>query len=177
MGVPDPNKPTLNDYPFALRAKIIAEEAAEFAEACGLDPNETFENRNDQLASLRKGPHDWVKMIDALCDILYVTYGAATAMGVDLEPMFDAVHAANMRKLGPNGQVAKREDGKILKPADWCGPEEDIRDALDVQLFFGKLDESPRPLGNFIEELEAEVDASILRELQRKLTKDVGEQD
>lgn len=61
---------------------------------------------------------DVLGAIDALCDLLYVTYGAAVAMGVDLEPFFEEVQRANMEKAGG----PKREDGKQLKPHDWQGP-------------------------------------------------------
>lgn len=40
--------------------------------------------------------------------------------------LFMIVHAANMRKVGENGKVIKREDGKILKPEGWYGPEKDL---------------------------------------------------
>jgi predicted HAD superfamily Cof-like phosphohydrolase len=61
---------------------------------------------------------DVVEMIDALCDLLYVTYGAAVALGVDIDPFFDEVHRANMAKRG----AGQRHDGKQLKPVDWKAP-------------------------------------------------------
>lgn len=61
---------------------------------------------------------DLLGCIDALCDLLYVTYGAAVAMGIDLEPFFEEVQRANMEKT--NGP--KREDGKQLKPEGWQPP-------------------------------------------------------
>jgi predicted HAD superfamily Cof-like phosphohydrolase len=63
--------------------------------------------------------------VDALCDLLYVTYGAAIAMGIDLEPHWNLVHRANMAKAGG----PKRDDGKQLKPDNWVAP--DHRPLLD----------------------------------------------
>jgi predicted HAD superfamily Cof-like phosphohydrolase len=57
--------------------------------------------------------------VDGLVDTIYVCLGAAVAWGVDLEPIFNAVHRANMKKVG--GET--RDDGKILKPAGWVAPD------------------------------------------------------
>ena len=72
------------------RARLIVGEAAEFLEAAD------------------KG--DFIEMVDALADILVVTYGSAVEMGVDLEPVFAEVHRSNMSKNGgldPGGKVLK----------------------------------------------------------------------
>jgi predicted HAD superfamily Cof-like phosphohydrolase len=65
---------------------------------------------------LRHGrAHDLSQLAHELADLLYVTYGAMAACGIDADAVFDEVHQANMRKVsGP-----RRPDGKILKPADW----------------------------------------------------------
>lgn len=86
-----------------LRRKLILEEANEFNEAASEEV-----------------------MIDALCDLLYVTFGTAVELGIDLDPFFIAVHEANMKKLeGPT-----REDGKRLKPEGWEPPP--IQKMLDA---------------------------------------------
>jgi predicted HAD superfamily Cof-like phosphohydrolase len=82
-----------------LRIGLIDEERDELARAC-------FDS-------------DLIGAIDALVDLLYVTFGAAVEWGIDLQPFFAEVHAANMRKLG--GPV--REDGKKLKPKGWSPPD------------------------------------------------------
>ena len=72
------------------RARLIVGEAAEFLEAAD------------------KG--DFIEMVDALADILVVTYGSAVEMGVDLEPVFAEVHRSNLSKNGgldPGGKVLK----------------------------------------------------------------------
>lgn len=107
-----PSTFTVRDFPGALRAELIREEAEEFAEA------------------IREGHH--IKALDALCDLLYVTYGAACAYGVDIEPLFAEVHRSNMSKLGADGKPIYREDGKVLKPGHWSAP--DIMTALANQV-------------------------------------------
>lgn len=78
-----------------LRSTLIYEEWQEFDEA-------------DNLTD----------MADAICDLLYVVYGAATSVGIDIEPLFAEVHRSNMQKL--NGPI--RADGKQLKPDNWQPP-------------------------------------------------------
>jgi len=100
-----------------LRCRLIFEEAKEFFEASGMH----IATPTDQEAFLElSSPMEPViaDQVDALVDLLYVVYGAANAMGVDLEPFFDLVHIANMQKA--NGPV--REDGKRMKPEGWKPP-------------------------------------------------------
>lgn len=88
------------DVVIHLRLKLIFEEAGELAEAM-----------HDK--------RDLAGVADACADLIYVTLGAAQACGIDLRPVWDAVHSANMSKVGGG----TREDGKILKPPDWKRPE------------------------------------------------------
>ncbi len=82
-----------------LRSRLIMEEATEFVTAAS--------------------QKDMVEMVDALCDLLYVAYGAAEVMGVDLEPIFAEVQRSNMTKAGvgedPAGKVGK---GPTFQPPD-----------------------------------------------------------
>jgi predicted HAD superfamily Cof-like phosphohydrolase len=89
-------------FPAELRISLINEEAREFSEAV----------KNQ----------DWVETIDAICDLLYVTYGAAVALGIDIEPFFDEVHRSNMSKLDVNGRPIHRADGKVIKSDRWSPP-------------------------------------------------------
>lgn len=95
------------------------------------------EELNELLAAIHN--KDIIEIIDALVDILYFVFGTATTIGVDLQPFFEAVHAANMKKFGecPVCRGAGTEfgcttcagtgkhatyrpvDGKLSKPADW----------------------------------------------------------
>lgn len=60
-----------------------------------------------------------IEIIDALCDLIYVTYGMAVSFGIDIEPYFNEVHRTNMLK---NPEITRR-DGKILKPPGWSEPD------------------------------------------------------
>ncbi len=99
FGLQAPETLDLEHFPGELRIRLIEEEAQEFAEAVRA--------------------RDLPEMIDALCDLLYVTYGAAVSLGIDLEPFFEEVHRANMAKAGGY----RREDGKWMKPAGWQPPD------------------------------------------------------
>lgn len=85
-----------------LRISLIEEELEELKEA--------IENK------------DVVGVADALTDILYVTYGAGAAFGIDLDKCFEEVHNSNMSKLDRDGRPIYREDGKILKGPDYFEP-------------------------------------------------------
>ena len=85
-----------------LRISLIEEELEELKEA--------IENK------------DIVEVADALTDILYVTYGAGAAFGIDLDKCFEEVHSSNMSKLDRNGHPIYRNDGKILKGPDYFEP-------------------------------------------------------
>lgn len=66
---------------------------------------------------------DRVEMLDAMIDILVVTIGAINSMGADGEGAWKEVMKTNFAKIDPNtGKVRKREDGKVLKPANWRPP-------------------------------------------------------
>ena len=65
---------------------------------------------------------DLLEVVDALTDILYVTYGAGHAFGVDLDKCFDEVQASNMSKLDKNGKPIYNENGKVMKGPDYFKP-------------------------------------------------------
>ena len=67
--------------------------------------------------------NDILEVADALTDILYVTYGAGHAFGVDLDKCFDEVQRSNMSKLGEDGQPIYREDGKVMKGPHYFKPD------------------------------------------------------
>ena len=103
FGQETPKRPTLPNQKLAqLRVDLIAEELNELVDALADD--------------------DMVEIADALTDILYVTYGAGVAFGIELDGCFNEVHRSNMSKLGPDGKPIYREDGKVLKGADYSKP-------------------------------------------------------
>ena len=86
-----------------LRISLINEELEEFKNAI----------KNNDLK----------EAIDALTDILYVTYGAGHAFGVDLDKCFDEVQRSNMSKLGENGKPIYNESGKVMKGPKYFKPD------------------------------------------------------
>ena len=65
---------------------------------------------------------DLKETVDALTDILYVTYGAGHAFGVNLDQCFDEVQRSNMSKLGENGKPIYNDQGKVLKGPNYFEP-------------------------------------------------------
>ncbi len=85
--------PSIPDEPTQiLRKRLIQEEFDELQEAM----------QEKDLPSIAK----------ELADLLYVVYGTAVSLGIDMEPVFQEVHRSNMSKVGGH----KREDGKWVKP-------------------------------------------------------------
>ncbi len=65
---------------------------------------------------------DLTEIADALTDILYVTYGAGCAYGIDLDKCFKEVQRANMSKLGSDGKPIFNEKGKVMKGPNYSEP-------------------------------------------------------
>ena len=86
-----------------LRIDLIKEELDELKEA--MDNN------------------DLLEVADALTDILYVTYGAGHAFGIDLDKCFDEVQNSNMSKLGEDGEPIYNESGKVMKGPKYFKPD------------------------------------------------------
>ena len=86
-----------------LRIDLIKEELDELKEA--MDNN------------------DLLEVADALTDILYVTYGAGHAFGINLDKCFDEVQNSNMSKLGENGEPIYNESGKVMKGPNYFKPD------------------------------------------------------
>ena len=98
------NKPSFsNDKINKLRIDLIKEELEELTEAM---------NNSDLL-----------EVADALTDILYVTYGAGHAFGIDLDKCFDEVQNSNMSKLDENGKPIYNDAGKVMKGLNYFKPD------------------------------------------------------
>ena len=91
-----------NDKITSLRYDLIKEELDEFKEA--IDKKDIKE------------------VADALTDILYVTYGAGHAFGIDLDKCFEEVQNSNMCKLGNDGKPIYNDKGKVMKGPNYFKP-------------------------------------------------------
>ena len=80
---------------------------------------------NEELTELKQAvqKQDLKEVADALTDILYVTYGAGHAFGIDLDKCFEEVQNSNMSKLGEDGKPIFNEDGKIMKGPNYFKPD------------------------------------------------------
>lgn len=125
-----PEVPTIpNEETLKLRANLLLEEVFEFVDGLGFEL--TLNGAKIQTSDFilkRVKDANIVDMADAIGDISYINYGNALTLGLDMEPIENAIHSANMKKFGPGSW--KREDGKIMKPADWEGPEERIKNIV-----------------------------------------------
>ena len=92
-----------NDKIINLRLDLIREELLELEEA--------IEKK------------DIKEVADALTDILYVTYGAGHAFGINLDKCFEEVQNSNMSKLGSDGKPIYNEHGKVMKGPDYFKPD------------------------------------------------------
>ena len=107
-----------------------------FMETFGQETKEKASFPNDKITSLR---YDLIKeelnelkeaidkknikeVADALTDILYVTYGAGHAFGIDLDKCFDEVQNSNMSKLDEHGKPIYNESGKVMKGPNYFKP-------------------------------------------------------
>jgi len=74
---------------------------------------------------------DFLEVADALTDILYVTYGAGHAFGIDLDKCFQEVQSSNMSKLDKNGKPIYNEEGKVMKGPRYFKP--DLKKILNLR--------------------------------------------
>ena len=78
----------------------------------------------EELEELQQAMKDknLLEVADALTDILYVTYGAGHAFGIDLDKCFDEVQQSNMSKLGEDGKPIYNDQGKVMKGPNYFKP-------------------------------------------------------
>lgn len=158
-----PNKPTVPDLQTRiLRVKLILEELLELTEASGLkiidavgaEFNKTLlKNGGVEIVENPNIQPDIVEVADAIADISYVNYGAATAYGIDIAPIEEEVHNSNMTKLfteeeavqlnphfytvkpvrlSGKGLLVKNKDGKVQKSPSYTPAN--IRKYIDQQI-------------------------------------------
>ena len=112
------------------------ESVKKFMETFGQEIKEKASFPNDKITSLR---YDLIKeeldefkeaiekkdikeVADALTDILYVTYGAGHAFGINLDKCFEEVQNSNMSKLGNDGKPIYNDKGKVMKGPNYFKP-------------------------------------------------------
>ena len=80
---------------------------------------------NEELEELKQAiiNKDLLETADALTDILYVTYGAGHAFGIDLDKCFEEVQNSNMSKLGEDGKPTYNDAGKVMKGPKYYKPD------------------------------------------------------
>jgi len=113
------------------------ERVRKFMETFGQEIKEKAQFPNEKITSLR---HDLIKeeldelkeamdnndikeVADALTDILYVTYGAGHAFGINLDKCFEEVQNSNMSKLGSDGKPIYNDKGKVMKGPNYFKPD------------------------------------------------------
>jgi len=108
------------------------EQVREFTRACNDElPDRPQEMTPEGIAFIRQMVNDEMdeleesqtitEQADALVDAIYYICDYAVRNGVNLDPLFEIVHKANMQKV-VDGKVIRRDDGKILKPESWEDP-------------------------------------------------------
>lgn len=106
FGLPRRRLPSLDGVDrqlLELRTRLLDEETAEFAAAAA--------------------QRDLAAIADALADVVYVAYGTAVTVGLDLDAVLDEVHRSNMSKLDEEGRPVLRDDGKVLKSPRYFPPD------------------------------------------------------
>lgn len=112
-----------------LRANLILEEALETIDGLGCQVLDFTNTRISpkspdlRVEVLPDGAFDLEAAIDGCIDLIVVATGTLSTIGVDDKPHQEEVDNANLRKIGPNGVCEIRDDGKLLKPAGWTGPD------------------------------------------------------
>ena len=113
------------------------ERVKKFMETFGQEVKQKAEFPNDKITTLR---YDLIKeeleelriamerkdikeVADALTDILYVTYGAGHAFGLNLDKCFEEVQSSNMSKLGEDGRPIYNDKGKVMKGPNYFKPD------------------------------------------------------
>ena len=113
------------------------EKVGKFMKTFGQEVKSKSSLSSDKINSLRIGlieeeleelkqainQKNLIEVADALTDLLYVTYGAGHAFGINLDKCFDEVQKSNMSKLGKDNKPIYNEHGKVMKGPDYFKPD------------------------------------------------------
>lgn len=142
-----PNQPKmLSKQRSRLRQALLEEEVKELREAKNI-----------------------LDVADAICDILYITYGTAHEYGMAdrLVMLFDEVHRSNMSKMGPDGNPIFREDGKVLKPETYSEPK--LRPILERDFNVYKNSDAMKDAAEIMEAIAKEEKDILNKRIENKL--------
>ena len=109
-----------------LFMKTYGQEVKDKAEFSDAKTNKlSIDLIKEELEELTQAMNDknLLEVADALTDILYVTYGAGHAFGINLDNCFEEVQKSNMSKLGKDGKPIYNEFGKVMKGPDYFKPD------------------------------------------------------
>jgi predicted HAD superfamily Cof-like phosphohydrolase len=131
-----------------LRQSLLQEEVTELAESKNL-----------------------LDVADAICDILYITYGTAHEYGLAdrLVMLFDEVHRSNMSKMGPDGKPLFREDGKVMKPDTYSEPK--LRPIIERNFSVYKESKAMKDAAEIMEAIANEEKNLLNDRIENKLRK------
>lgn len=109
---------------------------SQFMESCGQGVDVGRHTRDLRLALIEEEFTEFLEALDwgdpvhiakEACDLVYVVVGTLVSLGIPFNDSFAILQQSNMSKVGPDGQVTKRADGKILKGEHYVDAEEGIR--------------------------------------------------
>lgn len=116
--------PSLDRASLHMRMSLIAEEFTELiGSVYGPQARSVVEQATKDAVAADDGTRDLVETADALADLVYVIYGMALEMGIDLAAVLSEVQRSNMSKLGEDGKPIYREDGKVLEGPGYFAPD------------------------------------------------------
>lgn len=124
----------------------------------------------EEVKELREA-NNILDVADAVCDILYITYGTAHEYGIAdrLVMLFDEVHRSNMSKMGPDGNPIFRKDGKIMKPETYSEPK--LRPILERDFNIYKNSEVMKDAAEVMEAIAREEKNLLSKRIENKLKK------
>lgn len=123
-----PEKPTeLNEAETSFIIRMVMSELFELASTVSETPfsfiSECLRTIDRSYKNVSSTEERITEQADAFVDVIYYIYDTCCKKGINLSPIFDAVHEANMKKRFPDGTFHLREsDNKILKPEGWTEP-------------------------------------------------------
>lgn len=121
MSIENPFISAVREFHFACRYSHSNSPSIDDAERRDLWAKLIGEETEELLAALSAS--DLINVADGIGDVIYVCVGAALAFGLPIEDIFREIHRSNMSKMGSEGKVERRADGKILRGESYTPPD------------------------------------------------------